>query len=234
MRNKFANRFKMLLEYNIKQGTSVDAASTGYVKTGLNEADPIPDAESEPVAPVGGGNELPAPTPTPVPEANPAVEPPVDVVEPEAETPTEEPLDTPNPEEGLADEAGAEDTEEDIMQKILKIHSNKLETFDGFIDLVADKLKAADEKVKDIEAIKLDLDDLRGKIKNLTPPTPLESGNMMIDISGGQKIEDYWNQWLAAHDRDESMSQNPYYPKEDAPVEAPKFTDTEIKDSLYK
>jgi hypothetical protein len=239
MRRNIQDQFKYLVEYTIKGG--VDSTSRGYVKTSgnqpnLNEEDPLPNEDPNMGAPAPAAvPETPAPSasaPAPVPMGG---EPAADEMVPNVdgvEAPS--PVSTPTP-DPTAEDSGPEESEDDIVQKILKIHSVKLDTLEGFIDLVGDKMKEVDEKVAEIENIKLDVDNLRAKVKSLTPPTPLESGNMMIDISGGERIEDFWNQWLAKNGHDEQMGQNPYYPKEEKPQqEAPSFSETQVKDSLYK
>jgi hypothetical protein len=230
MKRYSPKNFKYLVEYTIKDG--VDSTSRGYVKTSggqptLNEEDPLPNEEPNMATPAPAADPV-----TPAPSAmdnQPTDEtiPNVDSVE------TPAPLETPTP-DIAPEESGSEETEDDIIQKILKIHSVKLDSLDSFLDMIGDKIKEVDDKMIEIENIKLDVDKVRSQVKSLTPPTPLETGNMMIDISGGETIEDFWNKWLAKNGHDERMDQNPYYPKEETQDNTPQYSEAQIKDSLYK
>jgi hypothetical protein len=248
----YLKRFNLLLEYEIKDGSNDELLQRdkqlGYFKGNdikLTEADPIPDAPAQ--------EPMQTPDAQPAPEANaaPVAQAPAedgdenlddilgldDNMNPsgsvEDETPAEEPVK-------VKDEDDGEDVE-DILTKIVKIHSDKIEGITDYLDHLNNFIGQMEAKVSEIDQLKGDMASVATKVKELTPPTPLESLNKMVKISGGESIEDYWNKKMMEKGRDERLDQNPYYPAEknqEGEIIAnldkmPKLSDDKIKDSFY-
>jgi hypothetical protein len=227
--NKHLERFQTLLEYTIKNGAP---EGTGYVKNGaaqpnLTEEDPIPGLDPQPQPEAGANPQMV--------DSNPLGD-----AAPEAEVDAELPPlgGTPAPVDSV-EEPQEEEKEEDIIEDILKMHASRLDDIEKFIESVDAQLDRINNQLTSVEDIKAATASLQVKVKKLTPPTPLESGNMMIAMSNGIRIEDQWNQWLAKNGYDQRLEQNPYYPKEEnkeveVPVDKiPRIPDSDVKNSFY-
>jgi hypothetical protein len=255
----YLKRFNLLLEYEIKDGSNDDMLrqdkNLGYFKGNdikLTEADPIPDAQPEP-APMQNPNAQPAPEGN----AEPAAQAPAedgdenlddilgldDNMNPSGGAAGETPTEEAPTEETPVEDSPKDDTEdvEDILTKIVKIHSDKIEGITDYLDHLNSFIGQMEAKVSEIDQLKGDMASVATKVKELTPPTPLESLNKMVKISGGESIEDYWNKKMMEKGRDERLDQNPYYPTEknqEGEIIAnldkmPKLSDDKIKDSFY-
>jgi hypothetical protein len=244
----YLKKFNLLLEYQIKDGSNDEMLqqdkNLGYFKGNdikLTEADPIPDAQPAPEAPEAPAPVAPDAQPAPAEDGDENLD---DILglddsmnpssaeggeAPAEETPTEE---TPT-EEG--------DNVEDILTKIVKIHSDKIEGITDYLEHLNSFIGQMEAKVSEIDQLKGDMASVATKVKELTPPTPLESLNKMVKISGGESIEDYWNKKMIEKGRDERLDQNPYYPTEknqEGEIIAnldkmPKLSDDKIRDSFY-
>lgn len=103
---------------------------------------------------------------------------------------------------------------EDTSTDLFKIHSFKIEKLTNHIN---DVINIMDELNNRIDQNTTNIDNLTNKtiqldkqVQILTPPTPLESLDHMVDISGGQRLEDYWNEYFRKNGR-EDIVQNIYY-----------------------
>jgi hypothetical protein len=246
----YLKRFNLLLEYQIKDGSNDEMLkqdkNLGYIKGNdikLTEEDPTPETPPAPApeAAAPEANMAPAETGDESIDDMLGLD---DNMDASADAPTDAPTDAPAdaPMDAPAEEpALEEDSVEDILTKIVKIHSDKIEGIVGYLDHLNDFLNKMEEKTGEIEQMKGDMASIASKVKDLTPPTPLESLNKMVKISGGESIEDYWNKKMVEKGRDERLDQNPYYPTEknqEGEIIAnldkmPKLSDDKIKDSFY-
>lgn len=106
------------------------------------------------------------------------------------------------------------DDVEDVLAKLVRLHSDKLASIESYMEQNDMIVQQVQTKANEFDMIQGEISHMKDQIHILTPPTPLESGNKMIAISGGTRIEDYWNNWLAKNKRDERVEDNPYYPGE--------------------
>ena len=107
-------------------------------------------------------------------------------------------------------------TFEDTASDILKIHSSKIDNLTQYINDSVKILQVlsqkTDEIASNVDQISTNLGNVNQRVDNLTPPTPLESLNNMIQVTtGAQKIEDYWNEYFAKHGRQDSVNGSIYY-----------------------
>jgi hypothetical protein len=107
-------------------------------------------------------------------------------------------------------------TFEDTASDILKIHSSKIDNLTQYINDSVKILQVlsqkTDEIASNVDQISTNLGNVNQRVDNLTPPTPLESLNNMIQVTtGAQKIEDYWNEYFAKHGRQDTVNGSIYY-----------------------
>jgi hypothetical protein len=107
-------------------------------------------------------------------------------------------------------------TFEDTASDILKIHSSKIDNLTQYINDSVKILQVLSQKTEEIasnvDQIGANLNNVNQRVDNLTPPTPLESLNNMIQVTtGAQKIEDYWNEYFAKHGRQDNVNGSLYY-----------------------
>lgn len=134
--------------------------------------------------------------------------------------PQEAPQDTEiQPIENKADvdvDVSDNQTFEDTASDILKIHSSKIDNLTQYINDSVKILQVlsqkTDEIASNVDQISTNLGNVNQRVDNLTPPTPLESLNNMIQVTtGAQKIEDYWNEYFAKHGRQDTVNGSIYY-----------------------
>lgn len=138
-------------------------------------------------------------------------------------------------------------TFEDTASDILKIHSSKIDNLTQYINDSVKILQVlsqkTDEIASNVDQINGNLSNVNQRVDNLTPPTPLESLNNMIQVTtGAQKIEDYWNEYFAKHGRQDSVNGSIYYNDKQyntnekgmnsGVYKTPEITDTQISDII--
>jgi len=107
-------------------------------------------------------------------------------------------------------------TFEDTASDLLKLHSSKIDNLTQYINDSVKILQVLSQKTEEIasnvDQIGTNLNNVNQRVDNLTPPTPLESLNNMIQVTtGAQKIEDYWNEYFAKHGRQDNVNGSLYY-----------------------
>lgn len=203
------DNFYYLLEYSIAKGKPHTPARP------LQEAD---DTEETQDPALGyekkGGAALPA---APAPAAD-TTTPEEDETMPGADGEGAPATDGPNKDGDAANdvENGTPTNEKDvetILGDLIRVHSEKLDNLFAYMDANEQKLQQMQGQLGAVPAMQQGMNRMHDQIKELTPPSPLESGNAMIAAAGGVRVEDYWNNWLAQNKRDEHMDGNPYYPE---------------------
>jgi hypothetical protein len=143
----------------------------------------------------------------------------------------------------VTDNQGFEDTASDL----LKIHSSKIDNLTQYINDSVKILQVLNQKTDEITT---NVDQMNGKVgelsqrvDKLTPPTPLESLNQMINTTtGAQSIEDYWNEYFAKHGRTDLVNGSLYYGDKQynqnekgmtsGVYKTPELSDTQMKDII--
>lgn len=112
----------------------------------------------------------------------------------------------------VSDNQGFEDTASDL----LKLHSSKIDNLTQYINDSVKILQVLSQKTDEIatnvDQISGNLNNVNQRVDKLTPPTPLESLNNMIQVTtGAQKIEDYWDDYFRKHGRQDTVNGSLYY-----------------------
>jgi hypothetical protein len=181
-KNQSYDRFRYLLEFQVKKGNVIEQEEP-ETETSGDVFDQISGAMDgrQPVAP--------------------------------ASVETEQPIS----DEVVADvDVNDNQTFEDTASDLLKIHASKIDNLTQYINDSVNILKVLSQKTDDIAS---NVDEMGGKVaqlnsqvNKLTPPTPLESLNQMVkNTTGGQSIEDYWNDYFRKHGRPDMVNQSIYY-----------------------
>ena len=138
-------------------------------------------------------------------------------------------------------------TFEDTASDLLKLHSSKIDNLTQYINDSVKILQVLSQKTEEIasnvDQIGTNLNNVNQRVDNLTPPTPLESLNNMIQVTtGAQKIEDYWNEYFAKHGRQDSVNGSLYYNNKQYNTnekgmnsgiyKTPEISDTQISDII--
>lgn len=150
--------------------------------------------------------------------------------------------------EPMADESNASEPEDDkldIVGKLIKIQKQNIDSIFSYLEDIKNDIDVINYKVSDIDQLKVDNINLYKKVKDLTPPTPLESLNKMVKLSGGVSLDDYWDEFSRKNGL-EKTGALPYYQngidKKSEPMdfknEIPKpnknYNDREVKDSFNR
>jgi phage-related minor tail protein len=143
----------------------------------------------------------------------------------------------------VTDNQGFEDTASDL----LKIHASKIDKLTGYINDSVKLLQMLGQKTDEISSNVDEMgnkyNELNQRVEKLTPPTPLESLNQMIsNTTGAQSIEDYWNQYFMKHGRNDLVNGSLYYGDKQfsenekgmnsGVYKAPQISDSQIKDII--
>jgi hypothetical protein len=138
-------------------------------------------------------------------------------------------------------------TFEDTASDLLKLHSSKIDNLTQYINDSVKILQVLSQKTEEIasnvDQIGTNLNNVNQRVDNLTPPTPLESLNNMIQVTtGAQKIEDYWNDYFARHGRQNTVDGSLYYNDKQyntnekgmnsGVYKTPQISDTQISDII--
>jgi hypothetical protein len=203
------DRYKYLLEYQIKKGDSFEENQDAESDDVFSELTSVIDNNQD----EDGSNE-----------------------------PEEEPIENKSDIDiNTNDNNSFEDTSTDLF----KIHSFKIEKLTNHIN---DVINIMDELNNKIDQNTMPIDDINNRVNQLdkqvdilTPPTPLESLDKMVSISGGQRLEDYWNEYFRKNGRDDIVQNiyynDPQFNKNEKGVNQtiyrkPNVSDTEIKEII--
>ncbi len=212
----FLTNFFHLLEYDISKGTNLKPVMDNdelEIVNSIMEDDPMPDETPE-----TGGEEQALPDETSAPESP--------ITEPQAGTiPGQQPGEDKN------------DQKLDIITQLTKIQKDNIDDIFSFIEVLKADIDQLKAKSGDIDLLKTDNIILTKQIKQLTPPTPLESLDKMVKISGGLSVDDYWADWLAKQGK-EKTANLPYYQngvidqKSTQPI-TKNYSDSDVKKSIF-
>jgi hypothetical protein len=124
----------------------------------------------------------------------------------------------------------------DILKELGKNHTDKIDDILKSMENLDKDILELKQKSQDIDELKNNIGLLKKQVDFLTPPTPEESLEKMVKISGGQTIDDYWKEYLAKQGKTLN-GKLPYYQNGNlsnnkAEIVDMKFTDDEIKKSL--
>jgi hypothetical protein len=105
------------------------------------------------------------------------------------------------------------ETFEDSAVDLLKVHSSKIEKLTDYIKDSVNLLNTISQETSiltnQLNAFK---EETNQRLDNLTPPTPLEALNNMVNVTtGAQRIEDYWNEYYQKHGQKNAVNQSLYY-----------------------
>jgi len=143
----------------------------------------------------------------------------------------------------ISDNQGFEDTASDL----LKLHSSKIDNLTQYINDSVKILQVlsqkTDEIASNVDQINDNLSNVNQRVDKLTPPTPLESLNNMIQVTtGAQKIEDYWDEYFRKHGRQDTVNGSLYYNDKQyntnekgmnsGVYKTPEISDTQISDII--
>jgi hypothetical protein len=143
----------------------------------------------------------------------------------------------------VSDNQGFEDTASDL----LKLHSSKIDNLTQYINDSVKILQVLSQKTDEIatnvDQISGNLNNVNQRVDKLTPPTPLESLNNMIQVTtGAQKIEDYWDDYFRKHGRQDTVNGSLYYNDKQyntnekgmnsGVYKTPEISDTQISDII--
>jgi hypothetical protein len=137
------------------------------------------------------------------------------------------------------------DSFEDTAIDLFKVHASKFEKLTNTINDVIESVNNLNATIENqaitTEQLQTSIESLDKRVEVLTPPTPLESLNKMINISGGQSIEDYWNEYLRKNGQQEINKtiyyNNPQYTKNEKGMtndvyKTQNYTDNELNDII--
>lgn len=104
--------------------------------------------------------------------------------------------DTEEVEKIKKEEELSKKSEIDRVKEIQDMQTEKIGEIEEFVQSLTNEIEELNRKTVDIEAIKTNLDVLKQKVKDITPPTPEESLEKMAKISGGITVEEYWAKYF--------------------------------------
>lgn len=225
----FMKRHKLLLEYTIRDGQapSDDSYYGGDKRIELQEADPVPDTAQG----YQKKGEAPAEA-QPAPEAQAAPVAPVDAMIPNmdgVEKPGgEETVDMEgdakndvNADGKPAAEADPNESREDILSQLIQLHSTKLKELESFAQEMGTRLGSIEPAIAEVlPTLQAGLGQVQAQVDELTPPTPLQAMEKMVDVSGGVTPEQWWNNYWKEKNQNHSLPSSPYYPRQkgDEPI----------------
>lgn len=210
------DRFRYLLEYNIKSGEIKEQEETP------SEDEIGGDVFGE-LGDVLDGNK---------PEEN--------IVEPETQQPIE---NKTNIDVDVADNQGFEDTATDLLKIHSSKIDNLTQYINDSVKILQVLNQKTDEITNNFDEMNAKVGELNQRVEKLTPPTPLESLNQMVKTTtGAQSIEDYWNEYFAKHGRTDLVNGSLYYGDKQysenekgmtsGVYRSPEISDTQIKDII--
>lgn len=126
------------------------------------------------------------------------------------------------------------------IKEIQDLQTQKIEELDNFINNITNEISSIKSSIIDIDNIKGNIEILKTKVKEITPPTPEESLELMPKISGGISVQDYWNQYFKDNSptkfgEDVENKEDEFLKYEITTDQIPtSFGDTFVKDSLFK
>lgn len=87
----------------------------------------------------------------------------------------------------------------DRVKSIQDMQTKKLEELENYLNVLKQKSDDTEIKLSDLDNVKINLDNLKDHVKEITPPTPEESLDKMAEITGGVTITDYWKDYINKH-----------------------------------
>jgi len=147
---------------------------------------------------------------------------------------------TPTSDDSTVDDNIKVDTNDDkldIVTKLVKLGKENIDSIFTYIEDMKNELNNINMKVNDIDSLKSDNVKLFDQVRILTPPTPLETLDKMVKISGGVSVDDYWKDYAEKRGL-EKTGTLPYYQNgiekdiSDIPKPSKMYNDREIKDSF--
>lgn len=151
------------------------------------------------------------------------------------EVPVEEPLTTPI-ETPKPDDDSKLEKKTEILKDLAQNHTDKIDSILDYLENLTIEMNGMKEKDQEIDLLKFNMGNMEKQIDFLTPPTPEESLEKMVRISGGQTIDQYWKEYLAKQGKT-MVGKMPYYQNgvttnEKAQILNTTYSDDEIKKSL--
>jgi hypothetical protein len=212
-----AERNVYLAEYSVRRGTQVETPRARLQTIDLVEEDPLPEAQPEP--------------------ADVASPPPADAA------PLPSPEAQPEPQTPVAGDPTGQPSKVEILGQVAKTQQQEMDATTARMGQLVQQIEALTQQLsQQQQATEQQLDVLGSKVKELQPPSPLEQLRSMASISGGQSMDEYFNELLAraGDDRrigvpemyrglDENGAKDRYYVHTD---KVPKLGDQQVKKSL--
>lgn len=148
------------------------------------------------------------------------------------EMPSKEPVKVEQP----VDDDSKLDKKTEILKDLAQNHTDKIDSILDYLETLSIEIIGMKQKGQEIDLLKHNMGAMEKQIDFLTPPTPEESLEKMVRISGGQTIDDYWKEYLAKQGKT-VVGKMPYYQNgvttdEKAQIINIKYSDDEIKKSL--
>lgn len=124
----------------------------------------------------------------------------------------------------------------DILKDLAQNHTEKIDSILHYLENMTFEIEGIKQKEQELDNLKNHVGQLEKQVDFLTPPTPEESLQKMVRISGGQTIDQYWTDYMAKNGKTVS-GKIPYYANgvltnEPAQVQNVNYSDDEIKKSL--
>ncbi len=126
----------------------------------------------------------------------------------------------------------------EILKDLAQNHTEKIDSILHYLENMTNEIEVIKQKEQELDVLKGHVGQLEKQVEFLTPPTPEESLDKMIRISGGQSVDNYWKEYLAKNGGRTMSGTLPYYAAngntsgEPANIEQQRYSDDEIKKSL--
>lgn len=176
------DRFRYLLEYQIKSGKVID------------EQDEEPTSSDNTFDEISGVIDGQKPEEMPTNDVSQEIE--------------DKSLDGVD----VNDNQGFEDTASDLLKIHASKIDSLTQYINDSVKILQALNQKTDEITNNFDEMTAKVGELNQRVEKLTPPTPLESLNQMIKTTtGAQSIEDYWNEYFAKHGRTDMVNGSLYY-----------------------
>ena len=124
----------------------------------------------------------------------------------------------------------------EILKDLAQNHTEKIDSILHYLENMTFEIEGIKQKEQEFDSLKNHVQQLEKQVDFLTPPTPEESLQKMVRISGGQTIDQYWTDYLAKNGKSVN-GKIPYYANgvltnEPAQIQNVKYSDDELKNSL--
>jgi hypothetical protein len=207
------DRFRYLLEYQIKSGNIID------------EQDEEPTSSDNVFDEISGVMDGQNPEEMPTTDVSQEIE-----------------NDIPD-DVNVNDNNTFEDTASDLLKIHASKIDNLTQYINDSVEILKTLNQKTSEITSNVDGINSKIGELSQRVDNLTPPTPLESLNQMVkNTTGAQSIEDYWNEYFAKHGRTDMVNGSLYYGNKQynqnekgmssGVYRTPELSDNDIKDII--